>query len=57
MSDQGLSIFDEEPTAEEELGGTDDATQVMPAVGKEQTSKSSGTSGKSATTKTQRCPR
>ena len=40
MSNDGLSIFDEEPTPEEESTGPDDATQVLPAVGKEQSAKS-----------------
>ena len=35
MSNDGLSIFDEEPREGDEPTGPDDKTQVMPAVGKQ----------------------
>ena len=32
MTDQGLSIFDEEPDADATTGADEDSTQVMPTV-------------------------
>ena len=44
MSNDGLSIFDEEPNEGSEPAGAEDKTQVMPAVGKRPAS--SGSSSK-----------